>query len=148
MLAGVVSMPSNIFASTGTNVSILFLEQNSDAEHIVFMDASKLGDTVKDGKNQRTVLSDTEENRIISAFNEKRPEDDFCVVVNSTEIEKKNYSFSAGQYFDVKIEYMDITAEQFADKMNQYRSALGKLFVESNQLESHIKEQLEGLRYV
>ncbi|GLU51547.1 DNA methyltransferase [Dyadobacter frigoris] len=148
MLRGVVSMPSNIFASTGTNVSILFLEQNSDAEHIVLMDASKLGDIVKEGKNQRTVLKASEENRIVSAFNKKHPEEDFSVVVSANEIQKKNYSFSAGQYFDVKIEYTDITAEQFAEKMNQYQSTLSALFVSSGELESKIKEQLEGLRYV
>ncbi|MFO6256451.1 N-6 DNA methylase, partial [Pseudomonas aeruginosa] len=29
MLAGVVSMPSNIFATTGTNVSILFIDASN-----------------------------------------------------------------------------------------------------------------------
>jgi type I restriction enzyme M protein len=46
-LRGVVSMPSNIFASTGTNVSVLFLDKLADNEHIVLMDASKLGETIK-----------------------------------------------------------------------------------------------------
>ncbi len=31
MLAGVVSMPSNIFATTGTNVSILFIDDSNKA---------------------------------------------------------------------------------------------------------------------
>ena len=60
MLRGVVSMPSNIFASTGTNVSVLFLDKEADMEKIVLVDASKLGETVKEGKNQRTVLTPTE----------------------------------------------------------------------------------------
>jgi len=53
MLRGVVSMPSNIFATTGTNVSILFLDKTNTQGDIVLMDASKLGTTVKEGKNRR-----------------------------------------------------------------------------------------------
>src|SRR5690554_2232072 len=67
MLAGVVSMPSNIFASTGTNVSIVFLDAANKGD-VVLMDASNLGSTVKDGKNQRTVLSTEEETKIIQTF--------------------------------------------------------------------------------
>lgn len=147
MLRGVVSMPSNIFASTGTNVSVLFLDTKADAGKIVLVDASKLGETVKEGKNQRTVLTPAEESRIISAMNEKRAEDDFSVVVSADEIIAKNYSFSAGQYFEVKIEYVDITAEEFAEKMKNYTDTLDSLFAESHRLENEIKKQLGGLRY-
>jgi type I restriction-modification system DNA methylase subunit len=100
MLAGVVSMPSNIFATTGTNVSILFLDA-ANKEHVVLIDASNLGTKVKDGKNQKTLLSAEEENRIIQTFNTKQAVEDFSVVVTYEEIAEKNYSFSAGQYFDV-----------------------------------------------
>lgn len=147
MLRGVVSMPSNIFASTGTNVSVLFLDAKADAGKIVLVDASKLGETVKEGKNQRTVLTPAEESRIISAMNEKRAEDDFSVVISADEIIAKNYSFSAGQYFEVKIEYVDITAEEFAEKMKNYTDTLDSLFAESHRLENEIKKQLGGLRY-
>ena len=47
MLRGVVSMPSNIFATTGTNVSVLLLDKANTKGDIVLMDASKLGTTVK-----------------------------------------------------------------------------------------------------
>ena len=128
MLAGVVSMPSNIFATTGTNVSILFLDK-TNKENIVLIDASGLGETIKEGKNQKTLLSPTEEQKIIDTFNNKIAEDDFSVVVTYEEIKTKNYSFSAGQYFDVKIEYVDITKEEFEAKMNNYKSSLDKLVV-------------------
>lgn len=52
MLAGVVSMPSNIFATTGTNVSILFIDA-SNKEKVVLIDASNLGEKVKDGKTRK-----------------------------------------------------------------------------------------------
>ncbi|MFT3843702.1 MAG: class I SAM-dependent DNA methyltransferase [Lacibacter sp.] len=144
---GVVSMPSNIFASTGTNVSVLFIDREADNEHIVLVDASKLGETIKDGKNQRTVLTAQEEQRIINAMNEKKAEDDFSVVIKSDDIRQKNYSFSAGQYFEVKIEYVDITAEEFAKKMNNYQTNLSNLFAESAKLEKEIQKQLGSLKY-
>ena len=140
-------MPSNIFASTGTNVSVLFLDAKADSKQVVFVDASKLGITVKDGKNQRILLSPTEEGRIISAMNEKQAEEDFSVVVSYDQIKEKNYSFSAGQYFEVKIEYVDITADEFAAKMDAFKSNLNSLFAESRVLEKEIQKQLGGLKY-
>ncbi|MCI4114232.1 SAM-dependent DNA methyltransferase [Dickeya dianthicola] len=146
MLAGVVSMPSNIFATTGTNVSILFIDA-SNKENVVLIDASGLGEKVKDGKNQKTVLTPEEEQRICEVFNNKWNEEDFSVVVSYDEIAAKNYSFSAGQYFEVKIEYTDITPEQFAAKMKGFSDTLDELFNQSHQLEAEIKQQLAGLKY-
>lgn len=147
MLRGVVSMPSNIFASTGTNVSVLFIDKEADPNKIVLVDASKLGVTVKEGKNQRTIFIPDEEQRIIDVMNEKRAEEDFSVVVTAEEIQTKSYSFSAGQYFEVKIEYVDISGEEFAEKMKNYTDTLDSLFAESHRLEKEIKNQLRGLRY-
>ncbi len=146
MLAGVVSMPSNIFATTGTNVSILFIDA-SNKEKVVLIDASELGEKVKDGKNQKTVLSEEEEQRICEVFNNKWSEEDFSVVVSYDEIAAKNYSFSAGQYFDVKIEYTDMTPEQFAAKMKGFTENLETLFSQSRNLEAEIKKQMAGLKY-
>jgi type I restriction enzyme M protein len=147
MLRGVISMPSNIFATTGTNVSILFLDKANTKGDIVLMDASKLGETVKDGKNQKTVLRRDEEDKIINTFNEHKAVEDFSVVVSYEQIAEKNYSFSAGQYFDVKIEYMDITQEEFAAKMKSFQSNLDSMFAESRNLEKEIQQQLKRLNY-
>ncbi|WP_449576551.1 HsdM family class I SAM-dependent methyltransferase [Lelliottia nimipressuralis] len=146
MLAGVVSMPSNIFATTGTNVSILFIDA-SNKEKVVLIDASNLGEKVKDGKNQKTVLTEEEEQRICEVFNNKWSEEDFSVVVSYDDIAAKNYSFSAGQYFDVKIEYTDMTPEQFAAKMKGFTENLEGLFSQSRKLEAEIKKQMAGLKY-
>ena len=146
MLAGVVSMPSNIYATTGTNVSILFID-TSNKEKVVLIDASNLGEKVKDGKNQKTVLTEEEEQRICEVFNNKWSEEDFSVVVSYDAIAGKNYSFSAGQYFDVKIEYTDMTPEQFAAKMTGFTENLESLFSQSRELEAEIKKQMAGLKY-
>jgi type I restriction enzyme M protein len=147
MLRGVISMPSNIFATTGTNVSVLFIDKTNTKGNIVLMDASKLGTTVKEGKNQKTLLSSEEENLIIQTFNEHKAVDDFTVVVSYDQIIEKNYSFSAGQYFDVKIEYTEITPAEFESKMNSFKINLDNLFAESRILENEIKQQLGGLNY-
>ncbi|EGU38808.1 N-6 DNA methylase [Vibrio ichthyoenteri ATCC 700023] len=146
MLAGIVSMPSNIFATTGTNVSILFID-DSNKDKVVLVDASNLGQKVKEGKNQKTLLSAEEEQQIIDVFNNKWTEEDFSVAVSYDEITAKNYSLSAGQYFEVKIEYVDITPEQFAEKMQGFATNLGGLFSQSRDLEVEIKKQLAGLKY-
>ena len=146
MLAGVVSMPSNIFATTGTNVSILFIDDSNDGD-VILVDASNLGKKVKEGKTQKTVLSAEEEQKIVNIFNNKQQVDDLSVTASYDDIKAKSYSFSAGQYFDVKIEYVDITAEQFTKKMQSFTSNIEGLFKQSHRLEDEIKEQLVGLKY-
>ena len=72
---------------------------------------------VKEGKTQKTVLSDAEEQKIIDTFNKTvEAVDEFAVTVSYDDIKAKNYSLSAGQYFEVKIEYIDITAAEFNRK--------------------------------
>ena len=146
MLAGVVSMPSNIFATTGTNVSILFIDDNNDGD-VVLVDASNLGKKVKEGKTQKTVLSVEEEQRIVDVFNDKQQVDDLSVAVSYADIKKKNYSLSAGQYFEVKIEYSDLTQKQFSEKMQGFTDNLESLFKQSHELEAEIKSHLQGLKY-
>lgn len=146
MIAGVVSMPSNIFATTGTNVSILFLDA-SQREQVVLIDASALGTKIKEGKNQKTLLSHAEEQRIVDTFNAREAVEDFSVVVDHAAIAAKNYSLSAGQYFEVRIEYSDLTPEQFAAKVAAYQTNLTEMFTESRKLEARITEALGVLRH-
>ena len=68
-------------------------------------------------------------------------------MVTKEEVIAKNYSFSAGQYFEVKIEYVEITADEFAQKMQTYESNLSQLFAEGNDLDQKILENLKGLKY-
>ena len=146
MLKGVVSMPSNIFANTGTNVSVVFLDKANKSKDVILIDASKLGEKVKEGKNQKTVLRDYEVNKIIDTFLDRTVEDDFSVIVPFDSIKEKNYSFSAGQYFEVKIEYVEITAEEFEAKMEEYKKSLSERFQKVHELEVSILEQIGGLR--
>lgn len=145
MLRGVISMPSNIFATTGTNVSVMVLDKaNNPDSPIILMDASKLGTKTKvDGTNQRTVLSDAEIEQIISIFNACEESEDFTAVVTPDEIAEKNYSFSAGQYFDIKIEHIRITPEEYNQRMTAHMETLAKLNQEANELQAKLMEQLK-----
>ena len=146
MLSGVVTMPSNIFATTGTNVSILFLDASNTGD-VVLIDASNLGTKEKDSNgNQKTVLSNDEEQQIIDVFNTNKVQKDFSVVVSYDDIEAKNYSLSAGQYFEVKIEYTDITHDEFEVKLKSFESDLDKLFIDSKLLESQIKTNFQKIK--
>ncbi|MEZ8087538.1 class I SAM-dependent DNA methyltransferase [Vibrio sp. 1S139] len=146
MLAGVVSMPANIFATTNTNVSIIFIDK-SNKDSVVLVDASQLGEKVKDGKNQKTVLSAVEEQQIIDVFNNKDSVDGFSVSVSYEEIEDKNFNLNAGQYFDVKMDYVEITSERFLNKIKDLNENLESLFDESRELELKVKNQLASLQY-
>jgi type I restriction enzyme M protein len=146
MLRGVISMPSNIFATTGTNVSIIFIDKTNSNGEIVLMDASNLGETIKDGKNQKTILSKDEEDLIINTFNNHQAVTDFSVIVSYDQISERGYSFSAGQYFDVKIEYNEITSIEFDAKVKNYIDELNNLFSKSNQQEIEIQKQLKKLK--
>ena len=146
-LRGVISMPSNIFANTGTNVSVLFIDKTNFDGEVLLMDASKLGTKEKVGKNQKTVLSQEELDKIVNVFIEHKVEDDFTVSVTYDQIKEKNYSLAAGQYFDVKIEYVDLTPEEFNEKMTTYQNELNDLFAEGNKLQEEILSQLKKVKY-
>ncbi len=118
MLAGVVSMPSNIFAPTGTNVSIIFIDDSNKAGVV-----------------------------LLATFNGKEAVKYLSVVVSYDDIAAKNDSLRAGQYFEVKIAYTDLTPAQFATKLQGFSENLDKLFKASAELEQEIKKQLAGLNY-
>jgi type I restriction enzyme M protein len=147
IVVGAVSMPSNVFANTGTNVSVLFFDNSKTADKVVLIDASKLGEEYKDGNLQKRRLRDDEIEKIITTFRNKEAVDDFSVAVSYDEIISKKYSLAAGQYFDVKIEYVELTQEEFESKMSAFKSELQASFDEGNALQAEIMKQLGKVKY-
>ena len=145
---GVVSMPSNVFANTGTNVSVLFFDKSHTADKVILVDASKLGEEYKDSNGlKKRRLTDEEINKIVNTFRNKDAVEDFSVCVTYDEIKAKGYVLSAGQYFDIKIEYVDITEEEFNVQMKADTEELAKMFAESRNLEDEIQKQIKQLRF-
>ena len=145
ILRGVIIMPPNIFATTGTNVSILFIDKNNKDEKIILIDASKLGKAVKEGKNKKIVLSGEEDQYIIDTFNQNKEIEDFSCLVTHNEIENKRFNFNAGTYFKIKIKYTDITNEEFENKKNIFSEKLSHFTNVSKSLEKEIKKQLKNI---
>ena len=146
ILRGVVSMPSNIFANTGTNVSVVFIDK-SGVDKPVLIDASKLGETIKENGNQKTKLRTEEIQQIVDTFRNKEVVEDFSVTPTFDEIKEKGYSFSAGQYFDIKIDYVDITEDEFNRRMDNFKTTLRQQFSESHRLEEEILKQLDCIGF-
>ena len=144
---GVVSMPSNVFATTGTNVSVIFFDKSANHYKVILVDASKLGEEYKEGNNQKRRLRDYEVDKIVNTFQNKEAVEDFSVAVTYDEIKEKGYSLSAGQYFDIKIDYVDITEEEFNARMDEYKQTLAAQFAESRRLEEEIMKQLNSLSF-
>lgn len=144
---GAISMPSNVFANTGTNVSVLFFDNSRKTDKVVLIDASKLGEEYKDGNNQKRRLRDFEIDKIVDTFLNKEAVDDFSVAVTYDEIKEKKYSLSAGQYFDVKIEYLELSQEEFNARMLAYADKLQEYFTEGDKLKTEIMEQLKKVKY-
>ena len=144
---GCVSMPANVFANTGTNVSVLFFDNSKKTEKVVLIDASKLGEEYKEGNNQKRRLRDFEIDKIVDTFLKKEAVEDFSVTVTYDEIKAKKYSLAAGQYFDVKIEYVELSQEEFVNRMTAYTTKLQSYFAESEKLQTEIMEQLKKVKY-
>lgn len=149
-LSGVVSMPSNIFATTGTNVSVVFIDKGraEKQEDIFLVDASSLGSKVKeDNGTQKTVLSNDEEQQIINSFVNSEVIEDFSVSVKLEDVKARNYSLSAGQYFPVKIEYIEMTQDEFNKKLIEYKGELSTLFENEKILENNLLNSLGAVKY-
>jgi type I restriction enzyme M protein len=144
---GVVTMPSNIFATTGSNVSVLFIDKSNQGGKVVLIDASNLGEDINDGENKKRKLSKEDEQKIISAFANKTAIEDFSVVLNFSDIKSKKYSLSAGQYFDIKIEHLDITAEEFTKRVETSKANLKNYFNESKTLNEKVFNSITELKY-
>ncbi|MBO7639505.1 MAG: SAM-dependent DNA methyltransferase [Treponema sp.] len=145
---GVVSMPSNVFANTGTNVSVLFFDKSHSANKVILVDASKLGEEYKDSNGlKKRRLTDDEIEKIVKTFRNKKAVDDFSGAVTYDQIKEKGYVLSAGQYFDIKIEYVDISEEEFNAQMKADTDELNAMFDESHKLEKEIKKQLASLSF-
>lgn len=144
---GCVSMPANVFANTGTNVSVLFFDNSKKTDKVVLIDASKLGEEYKEGNNQKRRLRDFEIDKIVDTFLKKEAVEDFSVTVTYDEIKAKKYSLAAGQYFDVKIEYVELSQEEFVNRITAYTTKLQNYFAESEKLQTEIMEQLKKVKY-
>jgi type I restriction enzyme M protein len=146
-LHAVVQMPPHIFANTGTNVSVVFIDKSRKTEKTILVDASKLGTKVKEGKNQKTLLSSDDENKIIETINNFQSIEGFSIILDTDKIKSKKYSFAAGQYFETKIEYSELSPDEFEEILITSKESLEFMFKENEKLERTILNNFKLLSY-
>ncbi len=147
LIKGVIKMPPNLFATTGTNVSLLLIENNKLNNEVLLIDASNMGVKVRDGKNQRTILETADVNKIINVYNENKIEEDYSVLVTYDTIINNKSSLNPGQYFGYKIEIKDISKDEFTEIMKQKENYLFEMFEESHKLSKCIIQNIKDLDY-
>lgn len=147
IIYGCVSMPSNVFATTGTNVSVLFFDKSKKHDKVILIDASKLGESYKDGNTQRTRLRQEEIDKIVNTFLAAEPVDDFCACPSYGEIKEKGYCLSAGQFFEIKFNHIDITEEEFKSRMSAFEKDLKSMFVSANSANEKILKTISSLKF-
>ncbi len=146
-LHAVVQMPPHIFANTGTNVSVVFIDKSRKTDKTILVDASKLGTKVKEGKNQKTLLSSDDENKIIETINNFQSIEGFSIILDTDKIKSKKYSFAAGQYFETKIEYSELSPDEFEEVLTTSKESLELMFKENEKLEKAIINNFKLLSY-
>lgn len=138
-LKGVIHMPSNIFATTGTSVSIIFIDKTKEDDEVMLMDASNLGTKVKLDEGQRTILSDEEKSKITTYFKQKKEEVEFSVTVTNDDIKENEYSIQAGQYIELKEEQLNFDIDE---RINILREEIIRTIDISLSVSNRLKEIL------
>lgn len=144
---GVISMPSNVFANTGTNVSVVFFDNAKAMDKVVLIDASKLGEEYLEGGIKKVRLTEAEMDSIVNVFISKVCIDNFSISVSYDQLLEKKCSLLAGQYFDIRVENIDITKDEFETKRLEFCSKLSALFEEGHRLESEIVNRIGVVEY-
>ena len=140
-LRGVIHMPSNIFATTATSVSVIFIDKTKEDSKVMMMDASSLGTKVKLEDGQRTILSEDEKRTITTYFKERKEKVGFSKVVNNDDIKNNNYSIQAGQYIELEEEELDFDIDE---RLASLSEEIMKSIEESSLLDIRIKKILMG----
>ena len=143
---GCISMPSNVFANTGTNVSVLFFDNSKSHDGIMLVDASSLGEDYQENGLKKKRLSSEEIQKIISAFINNEENENFSTKISYEQAAKKS-SLAANHYFDMKVKYNEITPEEFNSFIEESTSSLNSLFEKNHELETKTIDTLKALKY-
>ena len=146
----IVSLPTQLFYSTGIPVSLWILRKNKGSEtkgKILFIDARNLGFMV-DRKVRE--LSEEDIQTIASAYHKwKRGLDysdivGFCKSATLEEIKKNDHILTPGRYVGIEDEQDDGT---FEERMSKLTQEMNMLFDESVRLHAEFKQRMEEIGY-
>lgn len=153
----IVSLPSQMFYSTGIPVSLWFVDMNKKSPdersrqgETLFIDARELGKMVD--RTHREFLTD-DIKKIADTYHAYRGTNGqeykdvagFCKIAKLDEIQKNDYVLTPGRY--VGLAEQEDDGEPYEEKMARLTSELKEQFVKSNKLEVQIKNVLKELGY-
>ena len=143
----VVSLPSQLFYTTGIPVSLWILRKgktHSSTGKILFIDAKKLGHLI-DRKNRE--LSEEDIRKIANTYHSWRNADGyedipgFCKEATLDDVDAQEFILTPGRY--VGIAEMEEDDEGYSDKMKRLTSKFYALLKTSNEIDVEIKQQLK-----
>ncbi|MDY6392357.1 MAG: class I SAM-dependent DNA methyltransferase [Bacilli bacterium] len=150
-LRAVVCMPSNVFANTGTNVSVIFVDKENLSNEVLLFDASKMGTqetiSINEKKVKKTVLSEADEECIVKTINERQVREFESILIDTATIADRNYSLVAGQYFNVKIEYEELTEDEFNERIREFETMLADSMSRSEALNRQVLEEMRAIKH-
>ena len=101
----------------------------------------------KQGKNKKTVLRQNEIDDILDVFINKLAREKFSVKVPFDEICQRKYSWSPGQYFEHKLEFLQLSKEEFKQKISEDADTLSIDFQKTARLGDDILDLLKKIDY-
>lgn len=146
LVYGCISMPSNVFANTGTNVSVLFFDKSSSKNEAILIDASKLGEEYSENGLKKKRLRDFEIEKIIENFVSKKEEAGFSINV-PFEVLRAKGTLAAGHYFEHKIEKSVLTEEEFNNRLATMKNEIIDLNKKNEVLSEKIVKGLDSISY-
>ncbi len=101
-LKAVIQMPTNVFANTNTSVSVVFIDKDVTPDRtVMFVDASRMGQSIKVDDITKTVFSDEDVSAIIDAIEHKKCNPEFSVEISFEKIQSNENLIKPGLYFDM-----------------------------------------------
>lgn len=124
----VIGLPANLFYSTGIPVCIIILKKCKKFDDVLFINASG-PENFEKGKRQNH-LRDTDIEKIINTYKNRKSEERYARVVNMDEIAKNEYNLNISRYVSIATEdaEVDLLAvnKQLADLEKQIKEARDK----------------------
>lgn len=139
-LDSIIIFPTPMFESTGVCVSTVTIDKNKQNDNVILINNNNqnyeiwireqrgqfggASHTKRVYKKEFKILSDKNINYILDVINNRKVVEDYSIIPTYDEMKEKSFSCSAGQYFDVKIEYIDITQEEWETMRDDFISQL------------------------
>lgn len=112
----VIGLSANIFYGTSIPTCIVVLKKCRKADdNIVFIDASREGNFIKDGTQNK--LRDTDVERIVSAYANRQGIEKYCHLATLAEIAENDYNLNIPRYVDTFEEEEEIDVKQVTDRL-------------------------------